>query len=372
LILAAILPQTEFPMPASSLHLTLKIALLCLGLAASSASAQVTDAGEARLAPKAVLTANGVDLPAQAGVQWQLFTRSEDGQRLVRVAHGAGAEVMSAPAGDYVLSAKLDRAEQRIPVTLSAGTLAEPVVVLNAGRLVIRPHLQIEDMLIERAGVFVTTADGAISTHFGPTELYVPAGSVDVEVVFDAVSLKESLTIVAGDTTERSFTPEAGAGRVTFYLVQGVPVSMGRPRIDIFAPNPGPDGRLQRITYDALSDRTFVLPAGTYIAQAMLQGAVMQMPLWIGNGLLSEVEMTLNAGTLVIDAPGAASIAIYRMTGQESAPRHLMTHQWDATALSYILPAGEYQVDILRDDKTLTQPVTVHAGMASPLAFAQD
>jgi hypothetical protein len=323
----------------------------------------------ARLAPRAALVAGGPELGADMPVLWELFSLTATGDIGERYTHDTGQPLLAAEPGTYVLAATLDRATVAEPVTLAEGATATPLLALNAGLLQINPMLEAGGALFTGARIFVTTPDGTTSTHIGPTQVYVPAGDIRIDVAFDGVKMAETVPVAAAQTVLRDYVAEAGVAQVQI-LSNGAPLPEGaQARIDIFAAEPLADGRLNQITFDFLAERAFSLPPGDYIAQGMLQASFAKVPFSVRLGEIVTVPVPLDNGELVISAPGALSLAIFRLDPAGAAEPEMLYYEWDKTALNYGVPVGEYRVEVLLPSGQIDKPVTVVSGGHYEISF---
>lgn len=115
---------------------------------------------------------------------------------------------------------------------------------------------------------------------------------------------------------------------------------------------------------------SFVLPAGDYLAESRYGNATVQMPVSVGAGLASSYELRLNAGRLELfgtwteggDPAGDVRYVILRKAEAVDAMPVEIASADAATAVTFILPQGDYRVRAERDLAIVEQDVTVRAG----------
>ncbi len=328
----------------------LTAAFLGFGLVAGVASAQApatveAPAAKAEFVATAAMREGGPVLGADAAIKWELFAVDANGVAAARVATTGADGVLAAAPGTYILSASLDMVFGVQAITLVEGMNTVPVLVLNAGLLQLTPELTIGTDHFEGGAVSLTAADGERMSYIGPFSAYVPAGEVQVSVTFDAVKLQDSVSVAAGETVVHSLEAQGGIADVristgAFVLPEGL-----KPRIDIFAAPASPDAPLKMVVYDTLAARSFALPAGEYLAQGLIEGANLKVPFSVRNGEKVLVAIDLAIGMLKVSAPEANSLALMQATNDSAERWRMIFHQFDLTALEYIVPAGDYLIE---------------------------
>ncbi|WP_372837875.1 hypothetical protein [Phaeovulum sp.] len=328
----------------------LTAAFLGFGLVAGVAGAQAPTAVEAP-APKAELVATaslsegGPLLGPDVAIKWELFAIDANGVASARVATTGADGALAAMPGTYILTAELDMVFAAQAITLAEGMNTAPTLVLNAGLLQLTPELMIGTDHFEGGSVALTTAEGERMSYVGPFSAYVPAGELQVSVTFDAIKLRDSVSVAAGETVVHDFKAQGGIADVRistggFTLPEGL-----RPRIDIFEAPSSADAPLKMVVYDTLAARNFALPAGDYLAQGLIEGANLKVPFSISDGEKVSVAIELEIGMLKISAPEANSLALMQATDDPAEPWRMIFHQFDLTALEYIVPAGDYLIE---------------------------
>jgi len=343
-------------------------ALISLGAAPLLAQSAVpapdaAAAQSASIAPVAMLTEGGPALGAASPLLWELFTPDARGNPDERVAHGAADAPLAVPPGDYILLATLDMARAAQPVTLRAGPNTVPPFVLNAGLVELTPELQVAGTALNGGAVYLTTATRQMMSYLGPVRAYVPAGEITATVTFDAIRLQERLQVVAGETVTRKIGTAAGIAEVRLSTGNMAIPAAVKPRIDIFtAPDAAGGGAPRSVVFDMLAERSFILPPGDYVAQGLVQGASVKVPFSLRGGEAVQVALDLPVGLLSIAAPGANSLAVMAATDDAAEPWRLIFHQFDLTALDYIVPAGDYLIEAHFESGKVEKTAQVAAG----------
>jgi len=346
-----------------SLALVLAGFSLGAGAAIAQTAAPAETAGpQAEFTPSAVLVAGGAPLGAEVAIEWKLLEIGADGRAGAPVAYGKPGEPIAAPPGDYILLAELDLAFGAAVVTLAEGMNVMPEVVLNAGLLQLTPEIQLGGTVLNGGAVHLVASDGGRLSFIGPVQAYVPAGPVQATVVFDAVRMQQTLTVAADETVTANMQPEAGIAEVRlttggFALPDGL-----KPRVDIFEAPKSPDAPLKMIVYDMLFERSFLLPPGDYIAQGLVEGASLKVPFSLKAGEVAPVAIDLAVGMLKVSAPDANSLAVMRATDNAAEPWRMIFHQFDLTALEYVVPAGDYLIEARFANGLIEKTTSVVAG----------
>ncbi|MGE3305198.1 MAG: VWA domain-containing protein [Rhizobiaceae bacterium] len=156
------------------------------------------------LAPSATLAANGVALPGDVTVSWEVYAAAADGSRGAQVAGATGSTYQAnLDAGDYIVVVKLDEASAEAKVTIDPARTAAPGLVLSAGKLVIRPLPRAGEPVSSTATVVVDYPGAGKATRRGLTSFYVPAGEQAITVTIGPTSVTQTLYLEAGKTIQR-------------------------------------------------------------------------------------------------------------------------------------------------------------------------
>jgi Ca-activated chloride channel family protein len=130
------------------------------------------------------------------------------------------------------------------------------------------------------------------------------------------------------------------------------------------------DGSREQVTYGYGPASKFDLPAGDYVAAVDMQAATAEQPFSIAVGEFKNISVTLNAGVLAIDAPGADGYRIYEAKKDLQGERKQITYGY-GEKFQTTMVAGDYVVvtDFKSDKADSETPFTVKAGERTELAI---
>ena len=77
------------------------------------------------------------------------------------------------------------------------------------------------------AAVYTEFPDGASTTNYGETKLFVPAGTTKVEISIGAAKLTDEVTVEAGQRVVKDIVVGVGRATVNSVYVEGMPVEDG-------------------------------------------------------------------------------------------------------------------------------------------------
>src|SRR5690606_7991271 len=147
-----------------------------------------------------------------AGNAWEIHAAASDGSRgeWLSTDYGNGFRT-NLDQGDYVLVARHGNVEIEVPVTITQGEVTAPLVVLNAGTVVVRPRPSEGADVDSGAAVEFALPDGSVTTGYGEVAVILPAGEQDLTVRLGQGSISESFVLAAGETIEKDVV--VGVGR---------------------------------------------------------------------------------------------------------------------------------------------------------------
>ena len=274
----------------------------------------------------------------------------------------------SLDAGDYIVRARLGESSVDMPVKLEATSVAEPVFVLNAGTLIIRPRPFEGGEINDGATVVVEYPGGSgPATNYGETKIVVPAGEQRLTVKIGQGEASETLQLAAGQTIEKDVI--VGVGHVVvnaLYVEGGDKVDASGLSIRVVKARQKIDGTRDEVTYAYGPDSKFDLPPGDYVAIVRMDEAEVERPFNIRAGEAKDVAAILNAGVLSISAPGAKHIEVFEAKKDIQGNRKSFGYAFSDTHQT-TLPAGDYVVvaEIGDDSAKKEAPATVKAGERS-------
>lgn len=319
--------------------------------------------------PKAAMAAGGEPLE-NAGNAWEIFAAKADGSRGELLSTEYGAYKGSLEPGDYVVVARLGeaRAEQRL--TVEPGEVYTPLVVLDAGTLVVRPRAN-EGAEVDNAATVVVEHPGSAvsSTNYGETRVVLPAGAQKLTVKLGTGEVSETVELAAGQTVEKDVV--VGVGHVTvnaLYAEGGEKVDGSGLDVKIFRSRQNVDGTRDQVSYGFGPDTKFALAPGDHVAVLRLDRAETERPFNIRAGETKEVTAILDAGVLIIDAPAAKDIKVFPKKDSQGERKEIA--YGFGGALQTTLPAGDYVIVTDRRDGSPVKetPVSVKAGGRTELS----
>lgn len=319
-----------------------------------------------------IVLAEGADEPSADAVSpvWEIHKAKADGTQgdYVATDYGVGYKTKLEP-GDYLVRASIDYARVEMPVTIAAGTLADPLFVMNAGQLTIRPFASEGAEVDISAAVETAFNSGESTTNYGETRLYVPAGDTTVTVTIGNGKVVETVAVAAGEEVVRDIVVGVGRATLNAFYVEGMRVEESGLTFQVVGAKKDIQGNRQDFGTSYGPDVAFDLPAGDYVAVVSMDDAKMEMPFTVKVGEAVGVDAVLGAGVLSIKAAGADAIDIF------TAKKDI---QGNAAQLSYAygeersvtIPAGDYQVVArLTDGTTKEAAATVTAGERTELTI---
>jgi Ca-activated chloride channel family protein len=300
--------------------------------------------------PELFLAEGAAPLPADAPVNWEI----KRGDEYVASGYGLDWTALLEP-GTYTALAKLGYATAESQITVDAFTLAAPRLLLDGGRLTIRP-LGASGEPDANAYVTTTFATGEAVTNYGETTLYVPAGTIDTEVTIGSAKASESIAIAAGEALVRDISVAVGHISLQASLVAGLRVEDSGLSFSIVAATADLYGYREERGSAYGAEAALDLPPGDYVATVRFDQVEAETPFTVAAGTTQTVEIVLDAGVLAATAPGAETIEIFDQYGAQLG----YGYGADRTAT---VRAGEYRVMARRPDGSeREQTVRVKAG----------
>jgi Ca-activated chloride channel homolog len=313
------------------------------------------------LVPTLKMAENTPPLDGRAGQTWTVYRAQPDGSRGAYVSTEYGDWKGNLEPGDYVLIARLGRAEASQRLTVEAGKTAEPVVVLNAGTLKVRP-VAVPGQKADPNAVVRFDYPGGRATGYGESSIVLPAGVQTITVRVGKAEASEKLRLAAGQTLEKEMVVGVGQAFVEAYLVEGQKVQDSSLLVRIFAAGYQADDPSEPVSREYGTGRGHDLPPGDYVAVATVGGAEAELPFSVQSGEQTSVRIVFNAGELTASAPGRTAIVVYQVSGDAGSRRKEVAYQF-GDKLRTALPAGDYVVvSQTADEKSKEVPVTVRAG----------
>lgn len=312
-----------------------------------------------------VALASGAEPLKDAGNAWEIYRADATGAKGPYVTTQYNQYKGNLEPGGYVIRAALGQASVEQTLTVEAGKVYEPLFVLNAGTLVVRPRPSEGAAVDSKATVSIAYPGGsAAAITYGETRAVLPAGEQKLTVKLGEGEATETIQLAAGQTVEKDVV--IGVGRIVanaIYTAGGEKVTAGGLFVEIAKAAKKLDGSREVVASNYGPDTRFSLPTGDYVALARLDKAQAEQPFNIRAGEAKDVTVTLEAGVLAIEAPGAYSIEIVAakkdIQGNRQSFGLSYGGSWQPT-----MPAGDYAVirALPNNGGTKEAPATVHAG----------
>jgi Ca-activated chloride channel family protein len=299
---------------------------------------------EYNLTPVTVLKAGG---PAPTiDVYYQVFKVDASGNRGESVDMGYNGFKSSLQPGQYIVSSESGNAKAADQkVSLTADKVTAPVFVLDAGEITLRalpaPGADVDgnaQIIIDYPG------EGESTANYGQVKTVVPAGETNVTVKLGSGEASEVLQVAAGQIIEKDIVVGVGKAKANaFYTAGGEKVDSGDLSWKIFKAAKKLDGSRDQVSYGFGADSQFDLPAGDYVALVEMQAAVAEQPFTVKVGEFQDISVTLNAGIVAIEAPGAYGYKIYEAKKNLQGDRKQVSYGF-GEALQLTMNAGDYVV----------------------------
>lgn len=319
--------------------------------------------------PKTVLKEGG-EAP-KIDIYYEVFKIDSAGGKADRVEGGYNDYKVSLEPGDYIVSSQSGNAKAEQKVTITADKIAEPVFNLNAGTLILRARPAPDAEIDGNAQIIVDyPGEGESSANYGQIKTVVPAGDTKITIKLGAGETSETFQLVAGQTIDKDIIVGVGKAQAdAFYTAGGEKVDSGDLSWKVFKAAKKLDGSREQVTYAFGPGSKFDLPAGDYVMTVDMQATTAEAPFSIAVGEFKNISVTLNAGVVAINAPGADGFRIFEAKKNLQGERKQVTYGF-GEALQTTMAAGDYVVvtDFKSDKADSETPFTVKAGERTELA----
>ncbi len=300
-------------------------------------------APEYNFAPVAIMAEGEDPLPGKAGNAWEVYRANADGSRgeYVSTDYGNSWKTNLEP-GKYVVFARYGEAGTEQPVTIEAGKVTEPIFVLNAGTLTVRPLAVPGGEPVDGAAVNLVYPGGE-TTAYGQVTFITPAGEQKLEVRIGAGEVTDTVVVNAGDTVTKDVVVGVGRAVTNAAYVPGMKVEDGGLFLEILKAAKKLDGSRESVVSAYGPDSAHEVPPGDYVLHARIGETEADAPFSVKVGETTEVEVVLNAGVLAVSAPGAHSIEILGAKKDIQGKRKSLSYSY-GEEFQTTLPAGDYVV----------------------------
>lgn len=304
---------------------------------------------EFNFVPSVTLSEGGPVLPEDAGNAWEIYRAAADGSRGDYVTTQYGRYRAQLDAGDYVVVARLGEASAEQKVTVAADAVVEPLFVLDAGTLVIKPLPSPGAPVADGAAVVVDHPGEGDATNYGLTRIVVPAGEQKITVRIGEGEVTETVTLKAGETIEKEIVVGVGRAVINAFYNDTMRVEDGGLAVNIVKAAKKIDGSRDGIAYGYGPDSGYDMPPGDYVAIARMDQAVAEQPFTLKAGERVDVKVVLDAGVLAISASGGKFIQVFAAAKDVQGNRKEFGYAYAETHQT-TLPAGDYVVVVDRGE----------------------
>lgn len=304
---------------------------------------------EFNFVPSVTLSEGGPVLPENAGNAWEIYKAAADGSRGDYVTTQYGRYRGQLDAGDYVVVARLGEASLEQKIAVAADAVAEPLFVLNAGTLVIKPLPSPGAAIADGAAVVVDHPGEGDATNYGLTRIVVPAGEQKITVRIGEGEVTETVTLKAGETIEKEIVVGIGRAVINAFYTDAMKVEDGGLAVNIVKAAKKIDGSREDVAYGYGPDSGYDVPPGDYVAVARMDQAVAEQPFTVKAGERVDVKVVLGAGVLAISAPGGKFIQVFSAAKDIQGNRKEFGYAY-AENHQTTLPAGDYVVVVDRGE----------------------
>jgi len=318
--------------------------------------------------PTMVLDEGGDAAPETANAAWEFYKKNADGSQgdWVRTEYGTHYTGAIDP-GDYIVVGKLDYVHIAMPVTITAGALAEPQFDMEAGYIDLSPRITEGAEVDGSATVLTEFANGENNTFYGEAKGFVPAGDIKVTVTIGAATLSDTISVPAGQNVSKDLVVGAGHANITGEFAEGQPVTDGTLFVEIFDAKKDIQGNRKSVANGYGPTISVDVAPGDYVAVASYDAVKVEQPLSIKAGEATDLVINLNAGALAVTAANGNYVEVFSGKKDIQGKRISFGGTYDMSA-TRTLPAGDYHIVVtMSDGSTKEADATVKVGERTEL-----
>jgi Ca-activated chloride channel family protein len=259
---------------------------------------------------KAVLAEGGPDYDLNG--RWDYFPMEGDNpvEKSVKGGYGTAFTTTLEP-GRYLLRYRKDMVISETVVEVTEGETVDREIVLDAGVVTVRV-LPDDGAEVDSSARYDLEIAGDRDGGYGEGTKVVPAGEVTLTARLGEANAEESFTLKAGETVERDVVMGIGILSINAVYAEGGPaVEASGLRVDVLSGKKSLDGKRKQLDGGYGPGNQFKLPPGDYVVQARLDKAIVEQPVTVTRGEMTDAVVNLNAGVLFASAPGAYRIDVY-------------------------------------------------------------
>ncbi|TPI14266.1 MULTISPECIES: VWA domain-containing protein [unclassified Mesorhizobium] len=318
------------------------------------------------LVPKAPLKEGG-EAP-KSDVYFEIFKDDAKGVGGEHVDYGYNTVKFHLAAGNYIVVATSGAARAEQKVSLTADKAAEPALNLNAAEISIHARPAPGADIDRGAQISIAYPGGTSDANFGEVRYVVPTGETKVSVRLGAGEASETMQLVAGQVVDKDMIVGVGKAKANAFYTQGGEKTGADVSWKVYKAAKKLDGTRDQVTYAYGPDSQFDLPPGDYVMGVDVQAVSTEQPFSVTVGQMTDVNVTLNAGVVAVDAPGADGFKIFEAKKNIQGERKQATYAY-GEKMQTTLAAGDYVLvtNFTTDKADKETPFTIKAGERNEL-----
>ena len=313
--------------------------------------------------PKASLDEAGDEVPADAGTSYEIYKKNADGSI------GDSVTTFYAPGtlepGDYIVRGRLGMVHIEMPVTITAGEVAQPEFDFEAGFLDLKP-IHSEGQEPNGNAVYdLVLPNGDNPVGYGELQSFVPAGTTKIKATLGAASVEDSVDVVAGQHVDKIVN--IGAAHLSIsavYADGGDAVANGLIIFSVQSQKKDIEGNRKEFVNGYGPAVGYDVSAGDYTLVTTLDGVRVEQDFSVKAGDAPEMVANLNAGILALTLLDSDRVEVLSAKKNIEGKRTSFGANFGPT-LERTLPAGDYHLIITYvsdGNKTGEADVTIKAG----------
>ena len=319
------------------------------------------------LIPQAFLKEGG-EAP-KSDVYYEIFKDDAKGTGGEHVDYGYNAVKFHLAAGNYIVVATSGAARAEQKVSLTADKATELTLNLNAAEISIHARPAPGAEIDRGAQISIAYPGGTSDANYGEVKFVVPTGETKVTVKLGAGEASETMQLVAGQVVDKDMIVGVGKAKANAFYTQGGEKAETDVGWKVYKAAKKLDGTRDQVTYAYGPDSQFDLPPGDYVMGVDVQAVSTEQPFSVTVGQMTDVNLTLNAGVLSVDAPGADGFKIFEAKKNIQGERKQVTYAY-GEKMQTTLAAGDYVLvtNFTSDKADKETPFTIKAGERNELA----
>ncbi|WP_181183632.1 MULTISPECIES: VWA domain-containing protein [unclassified Mesorhizobium] len=318
------------------------------------------------LIPQAFLKEGG-EVP-KIDVYYEVFKDDAKGDSGEHVDSGYNVVKFHLAAGNYIVVASSGAAKAEQKVSLTADKATELALNLNAAQVSIHARPAPGADVDRNAQISIAYPGGTSDSNYGEVKYVVPSGETKVTVKLGAGEVSETLQLAAGQVVDKDMIVGVGKAKANAFYTQGGEKAGTDVSWKVYKAAKKLDGTRDQVTYAYGPDSQFDLPPGDYVMGVDVQAVSTEQPFSVTVGQMTDVNVTLNAGVLAVDAPGADGFKIFEAKKNIQGERKQVTYAY-GEKMQTTLAAGDYVLvtNFTTDKADKEAPFTIKAGERNEL-----